>query len=335
MYSSLRFTCLFCAYLSLASAAFGQIEQSSVFVRIENIAPNDGVAITPVWVGFHSGSFDSYNGGTLALEGLERIAEDGNSGLLSAQFNDFDPKNGGYTYIDNSGDVGQSALVRTGDLTDAFRQDATMGNGPLLPGDVATEEFILRNDGSNNYFSYVSMILPSNDFFTANGNPLAHSIGSILQNGGEISFVIGTPNGGVNDAGTEFESFEFSAGNGLFPGRSLPMGQSGPNVGATTSELIANVVGNPFELFELKSSEGVADLAGLDFNQYEAGIATVTIGANITSGDLNGDGMVDLTDVSPFVDALASGEYSVAADVNLDGQVNLLDVGPLVELLGG
>ena len=72
--------------------------------------------------------------------------------------------------------------------------------------------------------------------------------------GGEISFFIGTPNGGVNDAGTESENFRFSAGNGLFPNRNLPDGQSGPNEGITNSNPIENVVGNPFEDFRLISS---------------------------------------------------------------------------------
>ena len=139
----LRYGFLICFVASLASPLFAQEVESRVIVRIENIAPQDGVAITPIWVGFHSGSFDSYNGGTLALEGLERIAEDGNTALLTEQFNDFNEK-GGYTYIDNSGDTAKSALVRTGDLTDAFRQDTTMGSGPLLPGDVASRRIYVE-----------------------------------------------------------------------------------------------------------------------------------------------------------------------------------------------
>ena len=192
---------------------------------------------------------------------------------------------------------------------------------------------MLRNDGSNRYFSYVSMILPTNDYFMANGNPLAHSIASILRDRGEISFFIGTPNGGINDAGTELESFEFSAGNGLFPGRSLPMGQSGPDVGIETTDLIANVVGNPFNRFDLNNEEGEVDLTRLNFNRYADGVARVTIAANVISGDINSDGTVDLTDVAPFIQSISNDLYSVAADINLDGQLNLLDVTRFVDLL--
>ncbi len=234
--------------------AQGGQDRPLVMVTIENVSPEDGVAITPIWVGFHSGSFDSYNGGLLSLEGLERVAEDGNNSLISQQFNNFDAQLGGYTYIDNSGASPQSALVRTGDLSDVNRQDGTLGAAPVLPGESVTEVFELSNDGSNDFFSYASMVLPTNDFFIANGNPVAHDISELLIDGGEISFFIGTPNGGVNDAGTESENFRFSAGNGLFPNRNLPDGQSGPNEGITNSNPIENVVGNPFEDFRLISS---------------------------------------------------------------------------------
>ena len=301
-------------------------------VRIKNIAPTEGVAITPVWVGFHSGNFDSYNGGLLALPGLERIAEDGNATLISQQFLDVDAQQGGYTYINNVDGVATSELVRTQDLNDAFRQDATVGSAPLLPGQAAVAEFALLDNGANNYFSYVSMVLPTNDFFIANGNPLAHSISSILADGGEISFFIGTPNGGVNDAGTEIESFEFSAGNPLFPNRNLPAGQTGPDQGPSTSLPIANVIGFPFTDFISQGGSSDVDLTGLDFNQYEDGIAMVTITANFIPGDANNDGSVNLLDVDSFVQQVANGQYSAVADLNRDGEVNLLDVTPFVQI---
>lgn len=296
-----------------------------VTVTIENVAPSDGVAITPVWVGFHTGSFDSYNGGLRSLPALERLAEDGNNSVISAQFNDFDPQNGGYTFIDNSGNQPRSRLVRTGDLNDIFRQDATLGAAPLLPGQSASQQFVLNADGSNDFFSYASMVLPTNDFFIANGSPTAHDISTILANGGEITFLIGTPNGGVNDAGTEREDFESSAGNPLFPGRNLPAGQSGPDVGRRTRRPIANVEGDAFagfvnralqariavtelnltilnrlvdrfpflsrvlsrsinrleaRLSRLEAQE--VDTTGFNFNEYEGGIARVTITADVS-----------------------------------------------------
>lgn len=328
-------------------------DSTLVQVTIENIAPENGVVLTPIWVGFHNGNFDSYNGGLRALPGLERLAEDGNNSLISEQFLDFNAQRGGYTYIDNSGRRPKSRLVRTGDLTDIHRQDATLGAAPVRPGETVSQVFELRNDGSNNYFSYASMVLPTNDFFIANGNPLAHSISSLLEDGGEISFFIGTPEGGTNDAGTEREDFNFSAGNGLFPNRNLPAGQAGPNQGGRTRRAIANVVGNPFQSFRLISRRDrvrlaiassfvrrivrilsrfdflpkveqtiaslkqslaefkasvIIDVDGLDFNQYQDGIARVTISA--LAPEVSFTGMVENAEVADdeaFVEAADAG----------------------------
>ena len=52
-------------------------------------------------------------------------------------------------------------------------------------------------------------------------------------------------------------------------------------------------------------------------------------------GDLNGDGIVDLLDIAPFVDAIFSTDYVPAADINQDGTVDLLDVAPFVAILTG
>ena len=52
-------------------------------------------------------------------------------------------------------------------------------------------------------------------------------------------------------------------------------------------------------------------------------------------GDINGDGVVNLQDVQPFVDAIINGQFIAAADVNQDGVLNLQDVQPFVNLLSG
>ena len=51
--------------------------------------------------------------------------------------------------------------------------------------------------------------------------------------------------------------------------------------------------------------------------------------------DLNSDGVVDLLDVAPFIDAIEAGEYVCEADINEDLSVNLLDVPALIDLLNG
>ena len=57
--------------------------------------------------------------------------------------------------------------------------------------------------------------------------------------------------------------------------------------------------------------------------------------AGVLIGDVNGDGVVNLLDVAPFVEALADGTFVPEADINQDGTVDLLDVAPFVQILAG
>ena len=63
-------------------------ETTSVAVTftLQNNAPENGVFLTPVWLGVHDGTFDLFTGGDAASAGLERLAEDGNTGPLSTAF---------------------------------------------------------------------------------------------------------------------------------------------------------------------------------------------------------------------------------------------------------
>ena len=251
------------ASLSMNSAA----NALNVRVKIENISPSNGVGFTPVWVGFHDGSFDSYDGGTPAPAFIEALAEDGNNSLISTEFNNVAGR------ID--GNVASPS-----------------GPPPLTPGESATMTFNnVDTSGANQYFSYASMVLPSNDFFLANGNPLAHNLSSLSIGSSPISILIGTTGGGsspVNDAGTEVEDFDFvappNAGlNGLFPGRNFDpsAGQTAANQGTAQGANISNVTGaDPFGGF---ANILGADLSGFDFNDaslYTGGaIGRITISA--------------------------------------------------------
>lgn len=241
------------------------VEAVNLKVTVENIGPSNGVAITPVWAGFHDGSFDSYDGGTSASSAIENLAEDGNNAVISDDFN----------------------------MVSGRRDILGIANGgPITPGTSASTVFTnIATDGTNRYFSYASMVLPSNDFFLANGNPTAHDLSSLYGGSGSVSFLIGTTGGGsspVHDAGTEVEDFDFvappNAGlNGLFPGRSFDAsaGQTAPNQGTDQLATISNVTSaDPFGSF---ANILGADLTGFDFNDpslyTEGGIARITIRA--------------------------------------------------------
>ncbi len=182
-----------------------------VNVSIQNAAPNNGTFQTPVWVGFHNGSFDSYDGGALASslpipgsDAIERLAEDGTTGPIST---DFDTLGHGIVQATMAGP-----------------------NGPIAPGDATTMSFLLDpNDPRSRYFSYASMVIPSNDAFVANGNPLAHPVFDVTGNFVGGDFFVAGPNA-VNDAGTEV--------NDEIPMNTAFFGQMAPNTGQVESNPI-------------------------------------------------------------------------------------------------
>ena len=189
------------AAVILPAAAEAQ-SNPSVIVTVENVQSSRGVFLTPPWLAIHDGTFDSYDGGQPASTPLggneiEALAEDGNNGPITATFERLQP-----------------FAPQIGALTGP--------GGPLAPGDKAAVTFQV-NPADDRYFSYASMIIPSNDFFIANGNPRAHLLFDDAGNFvGEGFTVTGQQ---TNDAGTEAN--DEIATNVAF------LGQAAPNTGVT------------------------------------------------------------------------------------------------------
>ncbi|MDJ0729201.1 MAG: spondin domain-containing protein [Crocosphaera sp.] len=237
-------------------------------VEVENIGPDGGVTLTPVWVGFHDGSFDSYNGGLPSERGLEQIAEDGLADIVSQDFRD------NLTYIDNSSGTPVSGVFPSAQV--GTRVDGSIGSGPITPGNSAMSMFEVVADDSNRWFSYLSMVLPSSDYYVANGNPVQWDLLPLFT-GDEtsISFNVGLA-GTVNDAGTEVNDFDTSAGNGLF---GIPGGQTAAGQGVDEGGVNANVSA-PYSNFLNRPADFDTDFANLNFNNedlYPDGIANITI----------------------------------------------------------
>lgn len=135
----------------------------------------------------------------------------------------------------------------------------------------------LSADGSNDYLSLLGMILPSNDYFIGNGNPLAFDISGVLAGNGPLSFNLGST---VYNAGTELEDFAFSA-----PPNSAPLfpflnGEpTNPPGGGDENGTITSVTSSdPFAAFANAPAGGVP--ANLNFNDsalYSNGIISVTV----------------------------------------------------------
>jgi len=203
-------------------------ERTEVTVTIENLAPTNGTFQTPHWVGFHDGQFDIYDSGSPASSlpepggvALERLAEDGNNAEMAAAFQRLQP-------------LGQGATIAGPD-------------GPIGPGQVATATFIIEStDPAQRYFSYGSMVLPSNDFFYANANPVAHPL--FNENGEFIATDFFITNMAIRDAGTEV--------NDEVPANTAFFGQESPNTGVDENGVILTLPGAPDIVRFNPASEG-------------------------------------------------------------------------------
>ncbi len=246
------------AILPLALISAFSAQSTEVQVKIENLTDTGGVFFTPVWVGFHDGSFDSYDTGAVATAGIERIAEDGDASELSSLFV-------------SSTVTGIDAVV--------LNPEGFEGAPVYEPGSVSTEVFDL-DPSTQSYLSYASMIIPSNDAFVANSGPQDHQIfnedGEFI---GPFTFVVyGTQ---VRDAGTE-DNTETDAAF---------LNQSAGNTGVTTSDNISvhpgfnGSIGNPEAtpvniLGGTVASGDVIDIDAGDFTNQYYPIMRITVSEN-------------------------------------------------------
>ena len=251
-----------------AMLAIGAVNQTNAQVRVRvdviNNAPAGGDALTPLWVGFHNGSFDSFDFGSSVALGLEQVAEDGTTGLITENFAD------NVSYV-------ATGVTQTGTRVQGTLASPT-GPPPIQSGESVSQFFDLSVDGSNRYFSYASMVLPSSDFFVANNGATDIDLLTLISGGGEIEFQIGTV-GSVHEAGTEVNDFATAPGNPLF---GIDVGQTADGQGAVENGVVTTVgPGNPFANFLNQDLANGADLANgpLNFNNYANGIATVRITA--------------------------------------------------------
>lgn len=124
------------AALGLSAAA--QAATMQVHVTVQNLTPSNSVSFAPLHIGFHNGSFDSFDIGQTATTAIQSVAEGGAGGAWQAAFAAADPT-------------------------------ATRGTigGLLQPGQTQFMSFTV-DTSVNQYFSFAGMVVPSNDFFIGN-----------------------------------------------------------------------------------------------------------------------------------------------------------------------
>jgi hypothetical protein len=146
---------------STASAGLVQLR-----ITTENLVPANGISFAPLRLGFHDGTFDSFDDGQAATAPIISIAE-GGSGSDWFPFFAAQQPNG------NAGSVGM---------------------GPLQPGQ-SRSNVITVDSATNRFLSFGSMVVPSNDYFIGNDSPTEYEVfdssgnlllGQITQTADEI-----------------------------------------------------------------------------------------------------------------------------------------------------
>lgn len=137
-------------------ASVAEAQERMVTVTITNLAKPNSVSFAPLHLGFHRGAFDAFNIGNPPGAGIISVAEGGAGGQWQTDFAAADPT-------------------------------ATRGTiaGALTPGQSRSQSFIV-NAGMNRFFTFASMVIPSNDFFIGNDNPQQYRLfddaGNLLIN---------------------------------------------------------------------------------------------------------------------------------------------------------
>lgn len=198
---------------SVLAAGARPASADTVRVTVENVGSDGTTFITPVFAGFHDGSYSIGSIGGTASAGLEGLAELGMTGTINDEFM-----------------AGGLARVST---------TFNAGVGPIAPGQSVTETLEI---GDNAFLSLASMVLPSSDYFLGNISTPAFDLNSLAV-GNPLTFTLSN----LYDAGTELNDFNTSPGNPLF---SLPAGNAPLSTPELAGNDTIRLVTNPFGDFE-------------------------------------------------------------------------------------
>ncbi|WP_150048230.1 spondin domain-containing protein [Methylomonas rhizoryzae] len=160
---------------------------AEVTFTVTNLSAAQGVAISPVFLAFHDGSYDAFDQGSAASAAIEAVAELGDSSGLAAAF--------ASAYADG---VSGSASA----TVNAF------GPGIFLPGGSGSITLNL-DPVKNRYLSYFAMVVPSNDRFIGNDEPMEIQLFDEMGHFLGLNFV--ETGAGIWDAGTELDAAEGAA----------------------------------------------------------------------------------------------------------------------------
>ena len=178
------------AGLVFATASFAipmGASATTLEISITNTQSTGGLFLTPVFTAIHDGSLDFFTPGTAASAELESLAEDGMT-------------------------AGVQGLADAAGAVSGVAVGTSVAPPPLNPGETATLRLDVADPTTNRFLSFLSMVIPSNDAFIGNGNPLAYELFDMAGNFTGIG-PISVLGGQVWDAGTEVNDGQGAAFN--------------------------------------------------------------------------------------------------------------------------
>lgn len=237
---------------AVASAALLSSASQATIVEVEvsNLFDDGGLALTPVWLGFHDGTFDSFDVGSASSASLQALAEGGDvSGIVA----DFSATNAS----------GQQGVLTA---------PAGFPGAPVFePGESATSATFDINATDNGYFSFLSMLIPTNDAFIGNDSATAYSLFDLSNNFVGLDILVLGSN--VWDAGTELNTgfgSPFLAGAGAQPRQD--------ENGVVTQHAGLTVLAGGLSIFGGNTPAGYSiDQAAADFTAQGFQVARITV----------------------------------------------------------
>lgn len=173
------------AVVAVGATLAASAQAKTIQITVTNNQAPGGLSITPLYTALHDGTFDAFDLGGVASPGVEEIAETGNPMPVAGERRAVDPDSQGLVLASPSGPP------------------------PVQPGETVQGRFNVTTSEAL-YFTFLSMLLPSNDHFIGNDNPLAYQIfdASGRFTGNRTINVTGNQ---IYDAGTEANGLTGSA----------------------------------------------------------------------------------------------------------------------------
>ena len=228
------------ALVVAAATASNPVQAEALQIEIENLSPNTGFFLTPLWFGLHDGSFDLFDVGSPATLGLENLAEEGITSDLDNEFSAPGRRQGVVI-----GPAGFGSVIPQPPLIDT--------------GEVASETIGIINPTDYRFFSFASMVIPSNDAFIGNENPTAYEVfdvggnfvgpvvieifgDEIWDSGTEVNDTLGAAFSTIGGAATD-EGGTVGLHSGLdnFEGTGTPVGIIGAGLAPGPGDLVARI----------------------------------------------------------------------------------------------